>query len=117
MRKAVIFLFSISLFVVSCQENEPKKPAYLIDEEKMVSMMVDMHIVETAANLKIYNPDSSGLQYDEAFGSIFATNNVSKADFDSSLYYYSTQTDRMDVIYDKVLENLSEQESEVNSAQ
>ena len=92
-------------------------PEYLIDKDKMVSIMVDMHIVETAANLKIYPPDSAQQLYQNDFASIYLTHDVSKEKFDSSMFYYATQTDQMNVIYDKVLENLSELESEVNSDQ
>jgi len=83
----------------------------------MVNIMVDMHLVETAANLKVYPPDSAQQLYQNDFASIFLTHGVTQEKYDSSLFYYSTQTDQMNVIYDKVLENLSELESEVNSDQ
>ncbi|MBI1287271.1 MAG: DUF4296 domain-containing protein [Flavobacteriales bacterium] len=105
------------LWFGSCQENAEKKPDYLLDEDKMVSVMVDMHLVETAQNLKVIEPDSANLNYDRMFESIFVSHGVTKTEFDSSLYYYSTRTEEMNVIYDKVLEQLSELESEVNSDQ
>lgn len=113
MKKVVLFLF-----LVSCQgEKTAENPAYVIDQDKMVGIMVDMHIVETASNLKVFPPDSAQQMYQNYFESIYLTHGVTKANFDSSLFYYSTQTDQMNVIYDKVLENLSEMESEVNSDQ
>lgn len=112
------FLPSILLVLLfSCQETTEKKPDYLLDEDKMVSVMVDMHLVETAQNLKVIEPDSANLNYDRMFESIFVSHGVTKTAFDSSLYYYSTRTDDMNVIYDKVLEQLSELESEVKSDQ
>jgi len=118
MRILTFTLLSFSLFLFSCaQEKKAEKPDYLIDENKMVGIMVDMHIVETAANLKVFPPDTARQMYEDYFASIFLTNEVTKAEFDSSLYYYSTQTNQMNVIYDRVLENLSELESEVNSDQ
>ena len=92
-------------------------PDYVLSEDKMVDVMVDMHLVETALNLKIMVPDSNNSKYDQQFESIFISNEISKSTFDSSLYYYSTQTGQMNAIYDKVLERLSELESEVNSDQ
>lgn len=77
--------------------------------------MVDMHLVETAANLKVFPPDSAQQMYYDHFESIYLSNGITKTKYDSSLYYYATQTDQMNVIYDKVLENLSEMESQVNS--
>ncbi len=83
----------------------------------MVSIMVDMHIVETASNLKVFPPDSAQPLYQNYFESIYLTHEVTKAGFDSSLFYYSTRTDQMNVIYDRILEQLSLMESEVNSDQ
>ena len=55
MRILTFTLLSFSLFLFSCaQEKKAEKPDYLIDENKMVGIMVDMHIVETAANLKVF---------------------------------------------------------------
>ena len=101
--------------LVGCKEPVQTQPDYLIEEETMVAVMVDMHLVETANNLKLLTPDTTGQQYSEVFERIYATHDVSKMAFDSSLFYYSTQTEQMNVIYDKILERLYELESEVSS--
>lgn len=105
------------LLLAACQQKAETKPEYLLDEEQMVGVMVDMHLLETAQNLKVIEPDTSFAEYDSLFGSVFVSHGVTKADFDSSLYYYATNTDEMHVIYDKVLERLSELESRVRSDQ
>ena len=117
MTRFVPLFFLLSILVLSCNEKEPEKPAYLLDEEEMVSVMVDMHLVETAHNLKLIGPDSTNAEYNSYFNSIFASHQISKVDFDSSLFYYSTRTQQMNAIYDKVLEELYEMESEVKSDQ
>lgn len=111
-----IILFVSVLALTSCGEKQEKKPAYLLEEEKMVSVMVDLHLIETAHNLKVMEADTNNAQYEQFMSSIFVSNEVSKEQFDSSLFYYSTRTEEMNVIYDKVLERLSELESKVNSA-
>ncbi|MGB0367845.1 MAG: DUF4296 domain-containing protein [Flavobacteriales bacterium] len=115
MKKLVTLLLVISAVSISCNSQKQEKPSYLIDEEKMVSVMVDMHIVETAHNLKLLPPDSTGLVYNETFERIYVTHAITKTDFDSSLFYYTTQTEQMSVIYDKILEKLYELESEANA--
>lgn len=116
MRAPVPFILCVFL-LFSCQEKTEKKPENLLNEEQMVAVMVDMHLVETAQNLKVIEPDSTNREYDQLFRSIFASHGVTKAQYDSSLYHYSTRTDEMNVIYDKVLEKLSELESQVKSEQ
>lgn len=105
------------ILLASCEQKMPKRPSNVLDEDQMVSVMVDMHLVETAQNLKVIEPDSTNSEYNRLFESIFVSHGITKARFDSSLYYYSTQTDQMNVIYDKVLEELSELESQVKSDQ
>lgn len=114
MIRTTLFLFVI---LMACNEPKPEQPDYLIDEEKMVELMVDMHLVETAQNLKLMGVDSTNRRYQQYFNAIFESHEVSKVDFDSSLHYYSTKTERMNDIYDKVLEELHELESEVKSDQ
>ncbi|MDP6907896.1 MAG: DUF4296 domain-containing protein [Flavobacteriales bacterium] len=112
--KRVYLLFGVGcLLLSSCEDKEPKTPDYLLSEEQMVSVIMDMHLIETANNLKLIPSDSV---YQADFSSIFSTHEVSKEAYDSSLFYYVTETDRMDKIYDKVLEDLYELESEVKSS-
>ncbi|MFM1875980.1 MAG: hypothetical protein RL266_1717 [Bacteroidota bacterium] len=117
MRRLPIFACLLIFLLYSCKEKKPLKPAYLLTEEQMVSVMVDMHLVETAHNLKLIGPDSTNAEYKAYFNSIFASHEISKTDFDSSLFYYSTRTQQMNAIYDKVLEDLYELESQVRSDQ
>ena len=116
MRKFGFFIVSFLLFAASCNEKAPQKPSYLVDEKKMVEVMVDMHLVETAHNLKLLPPDTTRQAYNGMFERIYVTHQVTKTTFDSSLFYYSTQTEQMNVIYDKILEHLYELESEVSAS-
>ena len=79
--------------------------------------MVDMHLVETAHNLKLMGTDSTYTEYLEKFNAIYPTHGVTKADYDSSLMYYTSSTNQMPAIYDKILEELYELEAEVKSDQ
>jgi hypothetical protein len=115
--KTPFSILAILITVLSgCKEPAETKPGNLLDEEKMIAVMVDMHLVETANNLKLLASDTAEQQYNEIVEKIYATHEVSKGSFDSSLFYYSTQTEQMNVIYDKILEHLYELESEVNAA-
>lgn len=116
MRTPLLLLIIVLMFS-ACAEQKERKPTYLLEEEKMVSVMVDLHLVETAHNLKLMENDTNSARYEDYMASIFVSNEVRKGQFDSSLFYYSTHTEEMNVIYDKVLERLSELESKVNSEQ
>ncbi len=117
MRNFGFLLVAGSLLLFACKEKHPKTPGYLLNEETMVAVMVDMHLVETAQNLKILGVDTMQTRYQQYFNAIFESHEITKTEFDSSLFYYTTQTEQMNVIYDKVLEELYELESEVKTDQ
>lgn len=102
---------TLSVILLSSCEEKKSTPPNVLGEEEMVNIMMDMHLVETAYNLKLTENDSA---YQSQFAAIFISHNTTKAVYDSSLYYYATQTDRMDKIYDQMLEKLYELETEVN---
>jgi hypothetical protein len=111
-----LFILALLLFF-ACQEGKKEAPDFLLSEEEMVNVMVDMHLVETAHNLKLMGTDTTYTEYLEKFNSIFDSHGVTKANFDSSLMYYTSSTEQMPAIYDKILEELYEMESEVKSDQ
>ncbi len=113
MKRAYLLLSLTYLLFSACEDQKQKTPDYLLSEDKMVAVIIDMHLIETANNLKLIPEDSI---YQKDFSSIFATHEVTKEAYDSSLFYYVTKTDRMDKIYDKVLEDLYELESEVKAS-
>jgi len=110
------YLIIVGCMLLACNESKEKPPKYLLAEDKMAAVMLDMQLIESAGNLKLISADSATIRYREMFASIFVTHQITKADFDSSLFYYATKTDQMPLIYDKVLEELYELESEVNAA-
>jgi hypothetical protein len=110
MSRSFANLFFFVLLLSACAVKKTTPPNVL-SEEDMVSIMMDMNIVETAYNLKLTPNDSA---YQSQFAAIFVSHNTTQAVYDSSLYYYATQTDRMDKIYDQMLERLYELETEVN---
>ncbi len=102
------------LFMASCTDKK-NQPDYLIASDSLVGIMVDMHLVETAANLKLISVDSLKPNYNQMFEAIFKKHGITKTEFDSTLFFYSKRPDEMSGIYDKVLERLSEIDAESSS--
>ncbi|MCF8258404.1 MAG: DUF4296 domain-containing protein [Flavobacteriales bacterium] len=102
-------LFSIFL-LSSCNssENSNQLP---IPQEQMVSIMVDMHLAESAANLKLTEADSTRPSYQQLIEAIFEKHGTTRATFDSTLYKLSFQPTEMNAVYDLVLERLSEMDA------
>jgi hypothetical protein len=113
---AISALVPVALFFLfSCTSNE--KPDNILPSEQMVDIMVDMHLAETAANLKLVGVDSLSPSYGQLYEGIFAKYGTTKSAFDSTLYHYSVRPEEMNVIYDEVLERLSEMDAEAAAKQ
>lgn len=100
-------LFSL---LVGC-ESGPEQPANTLPQEQVVSIMVDLHLAETAANMKLTETDSTKPSYTQLCDAIFEKHSTSRSVFDSTLYYLSFQPKEMNTIYDLVLERLSEMDA------
>lgn len=112
--------FSIShfpiflIFLLSCNSSK-EPPTSTFPQEKVVSIMVDLHLAETASNLKLTEIDSTRPSYTQLCEAIFEKHNTTRAGFDSALYVMSFQPAEMNTVYDLVLERLSKLDAEVTA--
>ena len=110
MHTKLIKLFIASIFFfASCkptaEENEIVPPA-ILSEEKIVKVLTDAYLAEGASGMNIKNV--SGEKFDSAY--VFnplKDNNIDKAQFDSSMAYYTKHPKKLKIIYDKILDKLS----------
>ncbi len=98
-----LILIILVLAMVSCQENEA---IYMLEEEKLIEILVDIHISEAAAQQgDISQRDSlRALYYDQ----IFKVHEVSKNNYEEDMELLKRDAERLTKIYDKVIENLKE---------
>src|SRR5262245_11637473 len=110
MRKILILSF-IALAVGSCKRREEKVPGNLISPDSMVSILVNIHLAEAAANITRIN-DVQSFKARELYPAIFKTHRTDSITFHSSFDYYLQRPKKLETIYDKVLNELSRRESE-----
>lgn len=128
---AVIVLF----FLFACNQapvNVVEKPSDLIPEEKMVKVLVDVHLLEATLNVRspqISRPQQGpvpiemprdtiirGVVFDPnapppiAWYDIFKKHGVTKAQYEASMKWYSSQPEELNKIYDEVINELTTQQ-------
>lgn len=91
---SVLFLLIFCLF--SCQVKRPK--AVIMDEE-MEKILFDYHIAKVMGEELPYNEGYKRILYVE---SVFHKHGVTKAQFDSSMVWYTRNPNVLSKIYDKV---------------
>ncbi len=82
-------------------------PEGILPTDKMVSILTDIHELETkVANLKL-TYDSSSLLYKQQQDSIFKKHQVTDSVYTESFDYYLQQVELLDEIYAAVVDSLS----------
>src|SRR4051794_38303754 len=114
------FLVNICLFLSvlfsACGENEEKKapiPPNILKKETMISILVDMHILEAASSFRLLADSSrfvSPVPYQNEILKKYGTN---KKNFMESLKYFADNYEEFEAIYDEVIDELSRRQAAV----
>lgn len=109
MHTNLIKLFIVSVLFFSCRPDRQEDevvPETILSEEQLVNVLTDAYLAEGASGINIKNV--TGEKFDSAY--IFnplKDNHIEKAQFDSSISYYTKHPKKLKIIYDKVLVRLS----------
>ncbi len=100
---------SVSLLsaLTSCQSH----PDYLIEEEKMTALLTDIHMSEGLIDMQQKVQKNEEEYGKQVMAAVLLKYNVSKADYDSSLIWYSQHLNTFIRIYRHVNNNLQENEA------
>ena len=108
-------IFLVLLLLVSCKNSNRK---YVLPEKKFIAFLVDLHLAEAIGGQSkrdvemIYKIDSVSL-----YGSVFRKHGVSRAMFDSTLFFYSLRPEKFQKIYNTVTVELKHREEETLTEQ
>ena len=108
MKIKYLILGLFTLLFVSCEtEIEP-----LIEDEKMVKILADIHLSEVAAQtLTMKQKDTMITKY---YSQIMDIHEVSRADFDSTVVFLKQNPAKMAKIYEKVMERIDTEKTNLN---
>lgn len=107
-----IFYFCICIgftFLMSCNNNNQYQPK--LDEKQFTNMIIDIHIVDGSLSSK--NIYRTGKNYKPSYyyNSIYAKYDLTRSQFDSCVNYYSKDTKKYTILYDKVIDSLNRLET------
>lgn len=89
----------------ACSSGE--KPENLIDEDTMVNIMTDIHLIEAEINnLHLQHQDSSVFMYQKLKVRMLKKYNTDTAIFNASFKYYILNPDKMKPVYAEVKKKL-----------
>jgi len=107
------FLFYISflLFLVAC--NSHNKPSNILSEEKMMSLLMDLHIVDAAGRQSIIEYNGNTLVKNKQVLEVLQKHNLTIQDFNQNLEFYINDIEKFDAFYDRIIEKFRDREAEL----
>ncbi len=101
--KNIIFVFAIVLFI-SCKGN--KENEIYIPKDKFIDLLADIHLADAfyATHYEQRKVHSDSINY---YNKILKDYGFTKAQFDTTVKYYSVHSEEFDMIYEEVITNLS----------
>ncbi|MBT3207535.1 MAG: DUF4296 domain-containing protein [Bacteroidetes bacterium] len=112
--KLILVNFAILLF--SCNSSEESIPNNIINVEKIVPLIVDIHISDGILVSKQQKSRKSKFEYKDYHDVLFLKHNVTKSQFDSSIAFYSYNLNIYEDIYEKVMNELRKREAELKKS-
>lgn len=99
-------LFSLLLlFLLAC--NHDNAPDNLIEEDKFIPLLVDIHLVDGYLSSGSQLPDSLSYRGNNLYAEIFKKHHVDSVQFKKSFQYYSVHLEQMNNIYKAVVDKLT----------
>ncbi len=102
----------ILLLFFACQpatENE-KMPNDILHQDKMVSIMAEMHIAETMARNTIHLGDTNVQTVINYYNFIYKKNHVTEETFKKSYDYYMMHPVLLDSVYSEIITKFNERQ-------
>jgi hypothetical protein len=108
------FLFALMFSCGQSEEDNITIPDTVLSEEKFSKILLDFALAESASNINVKNVPSERSDSTYAFDPL-VENKVSRAEYDSSIVFYSKHPGLYKKIYENVLAALSKMQVKKDS--
>lgn len=98
-------------FLSSCMDK--KLPKDLIEEQKMIHIMSELHIIDGYMSSLTYT-DSIRINGKNFYNTVYKNNGITKTQYENSLKHYSMDPVKLDSMYSDVQKILTAKEKKLN---
>jgi len=109
-QKYSTLLILLLFFACSPSSEKDKIPEDILPQEKMVSILTDMHIAETMARNTIHLGDTNVQKVINYYAVIYKKNNITEETFKKSFDYYIQHPLLLDSVYSDIITKISDQQ-------
>lgn len=115
MYKYITLFFSVSLFLISCKGGDT--PEGIIEQKKMTSLLVEVHLVDGRMFSLLQNQDSINRYGTSRYDALFKRYHTDSTTFKKSLHYYAMEPVILQKMYDTILSRLKIKTDSLNKVQ
>ncbi|MBK9477528.1 MAG: DUF4296 domain-containing protein [Bacteroidetes bacterium] len=112
--KKYLLVFSFFGLANSCSSTSDNLPGNLIVKDSMITVLIDIHIADAAANLSNFNQQELPPDKEKLFREVYSKHGLTKAKFDSSFIFYTQHPELFEKIYEEVIIGLSKRQAELS---
>ncbi len=110
------FIFSIIL-LVACACSDTDRPDHIMDKDKMVNYLIDLHLTEAAMRNIRLDSDSAKIVFSVQEKYMLRQHNITDSIFIASYTYYLDNPSILEEIYGAVVDSISLRQSLLNEAE
>ncbi|MET4109109.1 DUF4296 domain-containing protein [Hymenobacter sp. UYP22] len=116
-RRVLTCLTALTLVVTACQKpEEVPVPPRLLPQDKMVSLLIELHLLEARTEAAALPQDSSRALFRQAQKDLYWRHEIDDSTFVQSYRYYATHDKDLDNIYSAVVDSLSLREVKLTTS-
>jgi hypothetical protein len=110
--KKYLFVPFLVLVLFSCEEKPSQIPLDVLPVDKMVQVLIDIHLMEGTFAQKNLPRDTAVFLFKQYEKDLFRKHNISDSTYKKSFHFYSAHPEIMDKIYEQVVDSLSLREGQ-----
>lgn len=112
----ILIIPLLFLLLAACKGPSGKdRPELFLSLDKMVEVTTDIQLVEAALNYRRNIGQEYHGKREEYFALLFEKHGLSRHDYEENVVYYNRRPADMELIYDRVLQNLEALQRDLNS--
>ena len=99
------FFFFIA-FILACHTEEIQEPEHLLSREKMIHVLIDMHIMKAKTQRQALPSSEASLLYQRLLKKVYKKHQIDSLTFSESYGFYMEKMSDLKNIYSAALDSL-----------
>lgn len=102
LKKNILYILFMSVLTIACESS---RPSYVLDEDEMEDALYDVH--RAHFSYSDYKDRENGARQYALFLNVLKKHDVTQAEWDSSMVYYTRNANELERIYERLFERVN----------